>query len=343
LAYIGSRLFRSFRVIARVNKDLKHANETLEQRVRERTEELSKALVHLKESEAQLVHSEKMASLGQMVAGVAHEINTPLAYVRSSLETVEGQLSGLVGELIDEMTALVILMRSGDATEAQIAEKFAVASALMDGFNEHAIMDEIKGLLKDGVYGLDEIKKIVVNLKDFSRLDRDHLTDCTVEECLESTLQMAKSIIAKTKKLTKLFGQTLPIRCCPSQLNQVFLNLITNAAQATADDSGVITVVTKMQGPDNVAVEVIDNGVGIAEGVLPKIFDPFFTTKQVGQGTGLGLSIVYKIVEQHGGEVKVHSKEGVGTKFTVVLPVRRTTEKASFADSESAAPLAIAA
>ena len=148
MAYIGSRLFRSFRVIARVNKDLKHANETLEQRVRERTEELSKALVHLKESEAQLVHSEKMASLGQMVAGVAHEINTPLAYVRSSLETVEGQLSGLVGELIDEMTALVILMRSGDATEAQIAEKFAVASALMDGFNEHAIMDEIKGLLR---------------------------------------------------------------------------------------------------------------------------------------------------------------------------------------------------
>ena len=342
LAYVGSRLFRSYRIIAGVNKDLKQANETLELRVRERTAELSQALVDLKESEAQLVQTEKMASLGQMVAGVAHEINTPLAYVRSSLETVESQLSGFVSEFMEGMISLITSMRSGDATEEQVAENFVTASALMDSYTEYGVMSEIQGLLKDGVYGVDQIKEIVVNLKNFSRLDRSREAHCTIEECLESTLQLAKTVI-KTKKISKRFSQTPPISCSPSQINQVFLNLITNAAQATPDEGGVITVVTKMQGTDHVAVEVMDNGVGIPEDVLPKIFDPFFTTKEVGKGTGLGLSIVYKIVQQHGGEIKVHSKEGVGTKFTVVLPVKPIAENPQDGSPEFADAMAIAA
>jgi signal transduction histidine kinase len=341
LAYIGSRLFRSYRVIASVNKDLKDANETLENRVQERTEELSKALVDLKESEAQLVQSEKMASLGQMVAGVAHEINTPLAYVRSSLETVEAQLSGIVYEFIDGTTSLLTAMRTDDATEEEITEKFVAAAQLMDRYNEFPVIDDIKGLLNDGVYGVDQIKEIVVNLKDFSRLDRSRVASCKVEDCMESTLQLAKSVI-KTKRITKFFAQTPPINCSPSQINQVFLNLITNAAQATEDDNGVITLVTKMHGQDHVAVEVMDNGTGISDEVLPKIFDPFFTTKDVGKGTGLGLTIVYKIVEQHGGEIKIHSKPGIGTKFTVILPVQRSNDDKSD-KSEPAEPMAIAA
>jgi two-component system NtrC family sensor kinase len=341
LVYIGGRLFRSYRIIARVNRDLKHANETLEHRVRERTEELSKALVNLKESETQLVQSEKMASLGQMVAGVVHEINTPLAYVRSSLETVESHLSGLVREFVDGMVSLVTSMRSGDATDEQIAEKFAAASALTDSFNEYAVIDEIQGLLKDGVYGVDEISKIVVNLKNFSRLDRGHLTLCSINDCLGNTLQLAKSVL-KGKTLKRLYSRTTPINCSPSQINQVLLNLITNAAQATNQD-GVITVLTRMQGPDHVAVDVVDDGVGIPNDVLPKIFDPFFTTKQVGKGTGLGLSIAYKIVQQHGGQIRVHSKEGVGTKFTVILPVEFASETSSATKEPLVEPLAIAA
>jgi signal transduction histidine kinase len=342
LAYIGGRLIRSYRIIARVNKDLQHANETLEQRVRDRTEELSLALRDLKESETQLVQTEKMASLGQMVAGVAHEINTPLAYVRSSLETVETQLSGVVRQFVAAMMALVHAMRSGDTSDDEIAETFAAVSGLADDLDEFAVLDEVQSLLKDGVHGVDEITKIVVNLKTFSRLDRSHVAKCTVEECLENTLQLAKSVI-RGKKIRKFFAGTLPISCAPSQINQVFLNLITNAAQALKDQNGLITVVTRMLDRKHVAVDVIDNGVGIAKDVMPKIFDPFFTTKEVGKGTGLGLSIVYKIVEQHGGTIKVHSKAGFGTKVTVVLPVDGAENAPRTNKSPSAEPMPVAA
>ena len=342
LVYIGGRLIRSYRIIARVNKDLQLSNETLEQRVRERTEELSMALRDLQESETQLVQSEKMASLGQMVAGVAHEINTPLAYVRSSLETVEAQLSGVVQEFVDAMMLLVHSMRSGDVSDDDITTRFAVVSGLADNLEQFAVIDEIQGLVKNGVHGVDEITKIVVNLKTFSRLDRSHVTKCTVEECLESTLQLAKSVI-KGRKIRKFFAGTLPISCAPSQINQVLLNLITNAAQASEDQSGLITVVTRMPDQKHVAVDIIDNGAGIPEDVMPKIFDPFFTTKDVGKGTGLGLAIVYKIIEQHGGTIKVHSKQGTGTKVTVVLPLDRAENEIDTKQSEVSEPIAIAA
>ena len=341
LVYIGARLIRSYRIIARVNKDLKHSNETLEQRVRERTEELSQALDHLKESEAHLVQSEKMASLGQMVAGVAHEINTPLAYVRSSVETVESNLFGMVREFIGAMVALMTSMRAGDATDDEVAEKFSAASSAADSLDEFAVMDEIQQLLRNGIHGVDEISKIVVNLKNFSRLDRSRIAKCTVEECLENTLQLARSVV-KSRTIKKVFADTAAISCAPSQINQVFLNLLTNAVQATADNDGIITVVTRMHGREHVAVDVIDNGVGIPDNVMPKIFDPFFTTKEVGKGTGLGLAIVYKIVEQHGGSIKVHSKQGTGTKFTVVLPIEGVdqAENAAQASRVEAMPVA---
>ena len=338
LGYFGARLFRSYRIIARVNKELTHANETLEVRVRDRTEKLSQALDHLKESESQLVQSEKMASLGQMVAGVAHEINTPLAYVRSSVETVESHFNGLLCELIEEMVRLVTLMQNQEASEDEIGEQFAKVALLVEKHEAFAVSAEVKGLLKDGIHGIDEISNIVLNLRNFSRLERNHVGRCTVEECLDSTLQLARSVVAG-KRVRKVFASTLPIRCSPSQINQVFLNLVTNAAQATAED-GVISVVTRMHDAQHVAVDVIDDGVGIPDEVRPKIFDPFFTTKSVGKGTGLGLSIVYKIVEQHGGRITVHSKEGVGTKFTVVLPVENAAnadELLSAGDSASMA------
>jgi two-component system, NtrC family, sensor kinase len=325
LGYIGSRLARSYRIIGRVNRELIEANETLEQRVQERTEELTQALVDLKESEAQLVQSEKMASLGQMVAGVAHEINTPLAYVRSSLESIQSQYREVLRPGVDALVGLVDLMRRSDATEEQVAEQFEIAAGLVEGYAGRADDDEMDGLLTNGIYGLDEIGGIVVNLKNFSRLDRSQVTRCAIEECLNSTLTLAKPVIAG-KRVRKLYGATQPIRCSASQINQVFLNLVTNAAQATGEGDGVITIVTRMRDAAHVAVDVIDNGTGIPEDVLPRIFDPFFTTKQVGKGTGLGLSIVYKIVAEHGGQISVHSKPGVGTKFTVVIPIEKSAD-----------------
>ncbi|HET7262097.1 MAG TPA: DAHL domain-containing protein [Casimicrobiaceae bacterium] len=339
LAYVGYRLVRSFRVIARVNHELKDANESLERRVHQRTEELSRALDDLKESESQLVQNEKMASLGQMVAGVAHEINTPLAYVRSSLETVQTHFDGFVREFVGAMTRLVDLMRSPETPDTEISDQFETAVAIRDRLDEIPVADEIASLLKDGVHGVDEISGIVVNLKDFSRRDRSQMSRCAIEDCLASTLQIAKPVLAG-RHLRRLFAPTTPIQCAPSRINQIFLNLITNAAQATGEE-GLITLVTRMADAQHVVVEVMDNGSGIPDDVLPKIFDPFFTTKSVGEGTGLGLSIVYKIVEQHGGSIRVHSRPGVGTKFTVVFPV--ASGESSALDSQPVPEIDIAA
>jgi len=161
----------------------------------------------------------------------------------------------------------------------------------------------------------------VTNLKNFSRLDRSKVASFNLNEGLDSTLMIARHEL-KHHAVKKNYGNIPPITCSPSQINQVFLNLINNAAQATAAGKGVIQLTTRREGPGHVAVEVADNGKGIPPEVLPKIFDPFFTTKEVGKGTGLGLSIVYKIVEQHGGRISVDSTVGVGTRFTVVLPLQ---------------------
>jgi signal transduction histidine kinase len=175
-------------------------------------------------------------------------------------------------------------------------------------------------LVKDGLYGIGQMTELVVNLKNFSRLDRSKVASCNLNEGLESTLLLARHEL-KDRTVKKNFGDIPAITCSPSQVNQVFLNLINNAAQATEPGRGVIVVTTRREDEGHVAVEVEDNGKGIPPEVLPKIFDPFFTTKEVGKGTGLGLSIAYKIIEQHGGRIRVGSNVGVGTRFSVVLPL----------------------
>ena len=320
IAYAGSLLI----LLAWFGAKIRAANISLEHRVQERTRELSEALKHLKESEAQLIQSEKMSSLGQMVAGVAHEINTPLAYVKNSLGAVADKLPDL-GDAVEQSETLLALLQAGaNANAEELSRQFSLVTARVSKLRQQNVMQELGGLVKDGLHGTDQMAEIIGNLKDFSRLDRSKVTSFNLNEGLASTLLLAKHLL-KSVLVRRQFGDIPAIVCSPSQINQVFLNLVTNATQAMANERGTITLTTRGT-EGGVAVEVADDGKGIAPEVLPKIFDPFFSTKEIGKGTGLGLSISYKIVQQHGGRIDVESRVGVGTKFTVWLPLRPPAE-----------------
>ena len=299
------------------------ANESLERRVTERTSELSDALRHLKESEAQLIQSEKMSSLGQMVAGVAHEINTPLAYVNNSLSAVDDRLPEFISA-ISNCEKLLALLNDPNILPEDLNRQFALVSGQLGQISRQELLGELAGLVKDGLYGTAQVAEIVSNLKDFSRLDRSKVSSFNVNDGLNSTLGLARHLL-KSIKVNKQFLEIPAIICAPSQINQVFLNLITNAAQVLPPQGGEITLSTRIEN-DGIAIDVADNGTGIPPDVLPKIFDPFFTTKEIGKGTGLGLSISYQIIKDHGGRINVESQVGQGTKFTVWLPLKPPSE-----------------
>lgn len=317
--WLGWRLKHTYSVIAAINRQLREANEGLEQRVTERTRMLQQALKQLKENEALLIQSEKMSSLGQMVAGVAHEVNTPLAYVKSSLEAVNSHMPGIDAALI-ECERLVKLLKSDSTSDAELSAQFSRVSAQLEEIRARGTIVELGTLVSDGMHGIGQIGELVTNLKDFARLDRSKIAEFDLNEGLASALVIARNQL-KSKTIKKEFADIPKVSCSPSQINQVFLNLLTNAAQATGEEGGVIAVRTARHGDRHVAITIQDNGHGIPPEVLPKIFDPFFTTKAAGQGTGLGLAISYKIVASHGGRIEVSSKPGAGTRFTVILPV----------------------
>ena len=209
-------------------------------------------------------------------------------------------------------------MAAGDANEDQVAEQYGRVHALCGAAEQGHGPEALAGVIKDGIYGIEQISEIVTNLKNFSRLDRSKVAHFSLNEGLDSTLVIARNLV-KTKQVNKEYCDAPFVTGSPSQINQVFLNLISNAAQATGAD-GIITLRTRVEGAHAV-VEVADNGSGIPADVLPKIFDPFFTTKKIGEGTGLGLSIAYKIINEHGGRIEVASDVGKGTRFTITLPV----------------------
>ncbi len=319
LAFLAWNLDQRRREIDRFNRQLSEANETLEARVAERTRELSEALAKLKESEAMLIQSEKMSSLGQMVAGIAHEVNTPLAYVKSSLEAVRKSVPQ-AGRLAQQTEQLLALLSAEQVDEAALAAQFTQVRALVEELRARAGLEELERLVKDGLFGIGEISEVIGNLKNFSRLDRSKVADYDLHEGIDSAIRIGHSQL-QNRVVRREFGEIPHVSCSPSQINQVILNLLSNAAQATREGEGVITVRTALRDAAHVAVEVTDNGHGIPAEVLPKIFDPFFTTKAVGKGTGLGLSICYKIAANHGGKLEVQSKPGVGARFTLVLPI----------------------
>jgi len=319
LAFLGWRLFRSFRLLNRSNEELQQTNQ------------------QLKESQVHLVQAEKMSALGQMVAGIAHEINTPLAYVKGTFEVLKEQLEPF-GTLVERCQQFAATARTRGHDKATLNAQFAGVETLTRRVVEQGTLGEMGGLLKDGIHGIEQISEIVLNLKNFSRLDRAKVSSFSVEAGLDSTLLLAKNLLKNKVEIRKEYGQAPEISGSPSQLNQVFLNLITNAVQAMPEGGkpGLITLRTAREDERTVRVEIQDNGSGIPKDVLPKIFDPFFTTKQIGQGTGMGLSISYKIIREHGGTILVDSEEGVGTVFTVLLPIGSTERAPEPAQSEFA-------
>ena len=270
----------------------------------------------LKLAQSQLVQSEKLAALGQLVAGIAHEINNPLAFVSNNIAVLQRDL-GALGELLE-------LYRQGEAALVQHAPELG---ARIRSFGEQIdlpyTLKNIAGLLSRSREGLYRIQLIVKGLRDFARLDESDFKETDLNSGIESTINILRGE-AKKKHLKLLLELTpLPeVTCFPAKINQVVLNLTANAMYACFE-GGTVTVRSTAE-PEGVASHVIDTGTGIEPAVLPKIFDPFFTTKPVGQGTGLGLSISHQIVEDHGGRIEVESKVGEGTHFTVHLPLKAT-------------------
>ncbi|MFC4252777.1 ATP-binding protein [Sinimarinibacterium flocculans] len=313
LALVGIRLVRSFR-------ELDEANDHLEEQVEERTHDLSDALKELKASQAQLIQSEKMASLGQMVAGVAHEINTPLGYARSNAEIVRTSLGDLRA-LVDAQSRALDLMTHEETDVEQVADALATAQGIGESLNATELTGELDALLGDTEHGLKQIAELVGSLKDFSRVDRSRSDLFDVNDGIDASLKICQNQLKHRVEVVRTYGKLPQIECSPSQLNQVFLNLINNAAQAI-DGEGKIHIHTTPT-PSGVSIRFLDNGCGMSEEVRARIFEPFFTTKPVGKGTGLGLSIVYRIIEDHGGTIEVRSTPGKGSEFNIELPLKQ--------------------
>jgi signal transduction histidine kinase len=322
---ITFRLQGSYREINRANRDLADVNTSLEHRVTQRTEQLAGTLANLKESQVQLVQAEKMSSLGQLVAGISHEINTPLLYLANNATLLRERVD-LMKEFVAACSATFDIKAEQFKDRAEYQTKFVESlralKLMLRNQEIEASLEEASDLVRDSIEGLGDLTQMAQSLKDFSRLDRAPVASFDVNAGIDKTLVIARNIIKHKAEVHKFYGDIPEIECSPSKINQVFLNLLTNAAQAI-DQRGEIVITTKTRGPDHVAIAISDTGCGIPEENLSKIRDPFFTTKEVGTGTGLGLSIVDEIIRSHGGELLVESKVGKGSTFTVVLPVKQ--------------------
>ncbi|MBS1228104.1 MAG: histidine kinase [Proteobacteria bacterium] len=265
----------------------------------------------LEEAHNQLLQSEKMASIGQLAAGVAHEINNPISYVNSNL----GALQQYVGKLLQLIAGY----------EQHDAELPGASRDTLDALKREIDLDYLRNdvgdLLAESLGGLQRVKRIVQDLKDFSHVSDSEMQWANLENGLESTLNVVGNELKYKAEVVRDYGHLPEIECIPSQLNQVFMNLLVNASQAIAEH-GVITLRTRQEG-DQACLEISDTGSGIPPEIINRIFDPFFTTKPVGTGTGLGLSITHGIIRKHGGRIEVSSEIGKGSTFRIVLPIRQ--------------------
>ena len=274
-----------------------------------RNSELEQALRDLEQAQSQLLQNEKMACIGVLAAGIAHDLNNPIGFVSSNLGTLQRYIEKI-------RTALQAYeQRVGDDPELAVLRK-----QLKLDF----VMEDLPALVEESLEGTGRVTKIVMDLKTFSHPTENEARHTDINQGLESTLNIVNNELKYKAQVIRDFGDIPQVLCNPGQINQVFMNLLVNAAQAITDQ-GEIRISTRQDGTD-VLIRISDTGSGIPESVIGKIFDPFFTTKEVGQGTGLGLSISFDIVRKHGGTIEVESRPDDGTTFVVRLPVDGSKE-----------------
>lgn len=306
---------------------IREQNVVLEQKVLERTaelqesnEELNVTLQHLKETQSQLVDAEKMASLGQLTAGIAHEINNPINFVAANVKPLRRDLEDIM-QVMDRYAALT--------PESDISEELEKINDLKEELDTDFLKEEMEMLLQGIDEGASRTAEIVKGLRLFSRLDEPDLKKANMNEGLDATLILVRNNMEGNCEVVKNYDEIPLIDCYPGKLNQVFMNIINNGIQSIntnreKNPEGVLTLSTKAD-QSHIYVTIADNGIGMDEATKAKIFEPFFTTKDVGEGTGLGLSIVYKIIESHNGAISVESSPGEGAAFTIKLPIKNET------------------
>jgi two-component system NtrC family sensor kinase len=274
-----------------------------------------------KKAQLHLIQSEKMAPVGQLAAGVAHEINNPTGFISSNLKTLsdyQADLNGLIRQyrqLVGELNECA----EKESFPARMATHLNEITSLEKDVEIDFVLNDITDLIKDCTEGTNRIKKIVLSLKDFAHPGEDKLQEADINQGIESTLNVVWNELKHNATVKKEYGDLPLVMCYPQQLNQVIMNLLVNASQAL-QGKAEIGIVTRADG-GRIEIRVSDTGCGIPPENLSKIFDPFFTTKEVGKGTGLGLNVAYNIVEKHKGTINVESEVGKGTTFTIRIPV----------------------
>jgi signal transduction histidine kinase len=272
--------------------------------------ELTTAYEELKAAEAQLLQQEKMASIGQLAAGIAHEINNPMGFIQSNLGTLRNY-----GDTLKEYVQDLDLM-ANKYPEIERAHLADLRSMLDIDF----VFEDMPTLIDESVAGAKRVRDIVQALKSFSHVDEAEVQQINLNDCIESTITTTENTLRAKAAVVREYGELPDIECRPHLLSQLFLNLLLNAAHAIATQ-GEIRIKTRREG-DSVIATVSDTGCGIPPEIVGRIFEPFFTTKPVGQGTGLGLSVAYDIVKKHNGKIDVESTVGTGTTFTIRLPIK---------------------
>jgi signal transduction histidine kinase len=301
-------------VDTRSEAEMATRRESVEAELLRRNQELTELNLKLSRAQEQLLQSEKLASIGQLAAGVAHEINNPISFVFSNFGTLQTYVADLLRVLVQYERA-----------EQFIADPEVVSqiAALRKQVDLDFLMDDVPILMSESREGIERVRKIVQDLKDFSRVDANQEWQwVNLHQGIDSTLNIVNNEVKYKADIVKEYGDIPEVECLPSQINQVIMNIVVNGAQAISGPRGRITIRTGA-GDGHVWIEIADTGAGIPKAIQSRIFDPFFTTKPIGSGTGLGLSLSYGIIQKHGGRIDVQSEQGVGTVFRIELPIRQ--------------------